>query len=400
MLIDTIIKNIPMPKIFLSAELKNGSTYRIVIDGQQRISAILEFIGGQFALDDPYDGPYSGKRFSELPSGIQTHILQYKIDFSEISNADDSELREIFHRVNKYTVALNSQELRIADFPGDFQSAAKLLSNHPFFSQYNIFTAAHTRRSLDIEYVSELLIVIVSGVTNKKEELDRYYKDLRVWDEAARKMAIEQFKGTLHEIELLNNEKFELGRSRFKQKADFYSLFAAVAEYKKLNFTLQGKDTQALIDDLVFLDENIAPGSSITDLKNYAVKCVSQANTASSREWRKKFLQLFLNGTVGWYDTTVSEANMLARILVENDAITSLYCQSGLSCAFCGSDMNFDDQDFNIFWNSGIPNQLTNAKLCHALCDLPDSAKRFSVHLKSSVLDELAVDSDQKYLDF
>ena len=49
MLIDTILKNIPMPKIFLSKEInKTQSTVRKVIDGQQRINAILEFIDGKF----------------------------------------------------------------------------------------------------------------------------------------------------------------------------------------------------------------------------------------------------------------------------------------------------------------------------------------------------------------
>ena len=41
MLIDTILRNIPMPKIFVSTLIKDERTYRTVIDGQQRISAIL-----------------------------------------------------------------------------------------------------------------------------------------------------------------------------------------------------------------------------------------------------------------------------------------------------------------------------------------------------------------------
>ena len=47
-LIDTIIKDIPMPKIYISQRIKNESTYRVVIDGQQRIGAILDFLSNQF----------------------------------------------------------------------------------------------------------------------------------------------------------------------------------------------------------------------------------------------------------------------------------------------------------------------------------------------------------------
>jgi uncharacterized protein with ParB-like and HNH nuclease domain len=41
MLIDTILKNIPMPKIFLSNLVRDNSPYRSVIDGQQRITTII-----------------------------------------------------------------------------------------------------------------------------------------------------------------------------------------------------------------------------------------------------------------------------------------------------------------------------------------------------------------------
>ena len=41
MLMDTILRGIPMPKIFVSSVIKNDQVHRTVIDGQQRISAIL-----------------------------------------------------------------------------------------------------------------------------------------------------------------------------------------------------------------------------------------------------------------------------------------------------------------------------------------------------------------------
>ena len=44
MLIDTIIKGIPIPKIYIKSVMHNGNTYRVVIDGQQRLTAILKFV--------------------------------------------------------------------------------------------------------------------------------------------------------------------------------------------------------------------------------------------------------------------------------------------------------------------------------------------------------------------
>ncbi|RUX11588.1 DUF262 domain-containing protein, partial [Mesorhizobium sp. M2A.F.Ca.ET.042.01.1.1] len=71
MLIDTILRQVPMPKMFLWNEVRNEHTHRQVIDGQQRISAILAFLRDEFALDEPYSGEFFGKKFSELPKDVK-----------------------------------------------------------------------------------------------------------------------------------------------------------------------------------------------------------------------------------------------------------------------------------------------------------------------------------------
>ena len=69
MLIDTILKDYPIPKIFIqNASEDTGRTVRKIIDGQQRITAILEFTKNEFKLDEPYNGEYLGLSFIELPS--------------------------------------------------------------------------------------------------------------------------------------------------------------------------------------------------------------------------------------------------------------------------------------------------------------------------------------------
>ena len=107
MLIDSILNDIPMPKIFVSKAIKDMRTYRSVIDGQQRITTILTFLNDGFKLEDPYSGPYDGMKFSELPADIRDDFLLYSIDFNEASGLPPDELREVYSRVNKYLVPLN-----------------------------------------------------------------------------------------------------------------------------------------------------------------------------------------------------------------------------------------------------------------------------------------------------
>ena len=110
MLIDTIIKGIPIPKIYIKSVMHNGNTYRVVIDGQQRLTAILKFVKNKLRLSKPYSGEYEGSLFSDLPDEVQNEILRYKIDINEIFNPSEEEIRDLYSRVNKYPGGIFSAE--------------------------------------------------------------------------------------------------------------------------------------------------------------------------------------------------------------------------------------------------------------------------------------------------
>lgn len=297
MLIDTILKNIPMPKIFLSKEInKTQSTVRKVIDGQQRINTILEFIDGKFALDAPYQGEYEGKKFAELPKLIQNQFLSYEIDFNEVSFISEEQIREIYSRVNKYSFPLTTQELRKADYPGEFYRLAEKIASDEFFESIKLFTVANRRRSADVEYASELLVVLIDGPQEKKESLDSFYLNGTKWTHQEFESYNKRYEKILEEIKRIH-AKIKLSNTRFRQKSDFYALFDAVRILVAAGGTLEGKDLTFLVKDLRFIDENISPNSQYSYLQEYALKCVSHANSKSSREWRSKILQTFLQGT-------------------------------------------------------------------------------------------------------
>src|SRR5690606_19801740 len=104
----------------------------------QRINAILSFLSDEFRLENPYQGEFSGMKFSDLPDDIKRNFLSYKIDINEIIDATDEIVREIYSRVNKYTIALNKQELRRADFPGDFLKVSEELAVIEFFEESKV----------------------------------------------------------------------------------------------------------------------------------------------------------------------------------------------------------------------------------------------------------------------
>lgn len=316
MLIDSILSDIPLPKVFLAKTIKGGSVHRVVIDGQQRISTILAFLRNQFVLEPPYSGPFLGKRFSDFNETETDNFLRYRIDFNEADNPSDREVRDVYMRVNKYTVPLTRQELRRADFPGDFLNVAEELSVSEFFEEAGVFTATDRRRYADAEYISEILAALIDGVQDKKDRLDDFYIAHTAWALESRKAIVARFGNVLADLtKIFAQWQGGIKGTRFRQKADFYSLFVAIDELQQEGHRLDDKPLEALVQDLRGLDYGIRPEAEVDILSEYAIKCVSQANSASSRRWRADFLKAILAGTYRASPPTGDDSAIFYRLM-------------------------------------------------------------------------------------
>jgi hypothetical protein len=408
MLMDTILKNIPMPKIFISKTIKGDTPYLSVIDGQQRITAILSFMRDEFSLESPYIGEYQGCKFSELPDNTRGEFVGYMLNFNEIIGASDEQLREVYSRVNRYVFALNKQEMRRSDFPGDFLNLSNKLAGTPFFDKAKVFTIANRRRFGDVEYVSELLAGLIGGIQDKKNTLDDFYKDYADWNITEKDKIEKEFIEILKDIHLIFNEKEHtgqsgpitacyheklkfkgfIGKTRFKQKADFYALFFAISKLKRLGHNIGNKNLENLRTDLLFMDKYTDPHSNIDLFREYATRCLSDANSKASREWRVNFLFNILSGT---YVSNVSvESNeQLSNIAIDwieviqsrdiNLSSMGAYgCPSYFHCGKCESEDNLSYEDENgelylykskLYWDDQESNyQLTNSKFICGNC--------------------------------
>jgi hypothetical protein len=294
-LIDTILRNIPIPKIYIKAIIREEQTYRVVIDGQQRLTAILAFVENKLKLKSlhiPF-AEYNDMTFSELPEETRNQVLSYNLDFNEIFNPTEDELRDLYARVNKYTIQLNKQELRRADFPGEFLSLAEELSDLDFFADNKFFTAGQKRRMLDIEYVEELLALLLEGEQDKKDSLDDFCERYVTFPQTIDTVRT-QFCEIISDIDTVFGETFKLLSTRFKQKADFYSLFGCICDFKKEGNSIIVNALARVQKSLRKLDEQIEPHSEDEKYRDYAIHCISDANSAASRHWRKNFLRDYI----------------------------------------------------------------------------------------------------------
>jgi hypothetical protein len=242
--IDTILNGLPIPELYMQdVGYADGSENHIVIDGQQRIRAALGFVNGEYALEgEDVSEPWRGKRFEDLSEAQKRDVFAYKFVVRILPPAPEAEVRAIFSRLNRNTVALNEQEIRNSTYWGEFiQCVQKLADEDPFWAESGIFTADDHRRMRDHEYISELMASWLGGAQNKKDGLDRMYAEYeRKFPQ--RKKAEKLFRATTAQIDAMIPD---LKKTRWRKKSDFYTLFLALLRRAE-TFPLSNADSESL----------------------------------------------------------------------------------------------------------------------------------------------------------
>jgi hypothetical protein len=179
--IDTLLRQMPVPPIYLrlaQAEEKNR-VVREVIDGQQRITAVLEYLRGEFALSKSLPAAWRGKGYEQLAPAEQERIRNYSFAIETFSGLSDQDVLEMFSRLNTYSVPLNAQELRNGRYFGKFKQLAYTLAYEylEFWRQHRVFTERGIARMEEVELVSELIIASMAGMQDKKNSIDDFYAE-------------------------------------------------------------------------------------------------------------------------------------------------------------------------------------------------------------------------------
>lgn len=123
--IDTILKGYPFPQIFLARgpiDVDRMSASQAVVDGQQRLNAIREFMEGKLQVD--------GKYFRDLTSKQKKDFLKYEVAVIDFDlDAGDERLKDVFHRLNRTYYALSAIERLASEYSAsEFMLVARVLA--------------------------------------------------------------------------------------------------------------------------------------------------------------------------------------------------------------------------------------------------------------------------------
>ncbi|MFT0866425.1 DUF262 domain-containing protein [Pseudomonas sp. CAM1A] len=170
-LIDSIIRGWHIPPIHvIQAPL---SEKQEVLDGQQRLAAIRDFIKNEFPINgsqDPKDAEVSSlddMYWKDLPSNIQSRIEDFTIRVLTVSNYKPGEPGELFYRLNQPT-NLTSAEQRNAFF-GEARQQVKDLAEWMADSGFTTETIgfSNSRMAYD-DVLAKTFLALENKSLNKK----------------------------------------------------------------------------------------------------------------------------------------------------------------------------------------------------------------------------------------
>ncbi|MFJ6156616.1 DUF262 domain-containing protein [Pseudarthrobacter sp. NPDC092184] len=244
--IDSLLRGFPVPPIHIRLGMRNKGAYREIIDGQQRLRAVFDFVRGKYRLSRTLEAPWAGMAFKDLDVEQAERLMMYKFHAFEYDNVADATILEIFARINTYSVALSRQELRNGKYFGVFKTAMyEIAREHlEFWRSSRLFSEVGIARMQEVEFVSELSILLMDGLQDKKTSVDSFYSSLDdewgrdpiSWISGKQKKPLrylsrdethKRFEAIISEISTSLGDV--VSGAEFSRTPLFYTLFGAVA---------------------------------------------------------------------------------------------------------------------------------------------------------------------------
>lgn len=159
--LDTILHGYPFPEIYVCqgvTDTKKLRTKQKVIDGQQRLTTIKNYIENNFKK-----GLKVVPSFDSLTEEQREDFLSYQVVVRDIGKVEESLVREIFRRINLTKFKLDDIEIHNAIYDGKFIQIAKELSNEISLEDFGVFHESEFTRMADVHFFLLVMSTLERG---------------------------------------------------------------------------------------------------------------------------------------------------------------------------------------------------------------------------------------------
>jgi Protein of unknown function DUF262 len=301
-LIETILLGYPMPKMSLYqiTNLKTKRTKKEIVDGQQRSTAVSDFLEDKLRLTGK--SPFAGKVFSQLDQDQQQRFVDYNLTVDVFVGATPEEIRQVFRRMNSYTIPLNPQEKRHATHQGEFKWFIVDMTERyaDALKQLGVFTERQLSRMADATLLSDIVYTLSVGIRSASEAtLDKYYQD-----NDASFSAVSEMSDRLEAAMNIILEWKEIHQSSLMKMYNFYSLVLAISHALRPDSVLNTDfprnkplkiDRNLALPNLTALSEALEEPSTYPQFSEYVNACSKATNRIEPRRARFRWLSRALD---------------------------------------------------------------------------------------------------------
>ncbi len=225
--IETILMKLPFPEIYLATgeiDLELPKSTTLVVDGQQRLSTIYQYITGAKEFIIKRINTFSG-----LSAEEKTDFYNYPIVIRDLGRVDDATIKEIFKRINSVQYALNAVEIENALYEGEFITTAKEITQKDkvVSNLFDVFSEAEFSRMKDIEFILLVMSTIEEkGYFGGYSLVDTYVKQ---YDSLYPNE--ELMKGNIRQVfKLISDSQLEPDSIWFR-KSSFFTMVVELLKY-------------------------------------------------------------------------------------------------------------------------------------------------------------------------
>lgn len=287
-LTNTLIEQKPIPAIYIrhSLDLENSKSIREVVDGQQRTRAILSYCADEFTARHP--GHKLKVLFSQLKRDEQQKFLLTSIPVGYLLGASDSDVIDIFGRINSVSKSLNPQEKRNAAHSGEMKQfcLSQASSRMPFWRNYDIFSSTDISRMNEVLFISDLVHNIINGLSDfSQTALDNIYKEYEEeFDDI--EIVTKKLDSVFDKVASLDPQN--ITDTIFKRQPVFFSLLMVINQNPRIA-------TKRLTNAIIEIDQRFNAEQNLTQADlDFKTACSSTTQRISQRRVRDSYIKGFI----------------------------------------------------------------------------------------------------------